>query len=182
MTRTTGYTLFLKDFANKVIANGGKYSMTKASHAWKLADKDYWKEKAQIKTVKPQPQVTEPQLENKSLKKKRSYGKKRQLSGWNLFMIEYSNIMKASKQTTDMSQTAVAWKALKEEERTIWKNKAKALAPPKGKKRRPHAYNMFVKEQFAKSGKTNIATIGSLWRELNDQQKDIFKQKAAAVA
>jgi phage gp16-like protein len=65
---------------------------------------------------------------NNKMKKKTIPTKKKALSGWNLFYKENQSSVEATKQKNKMSLVSDIWKALSDEEREVWKNKAKSLS------------------------------------------------------
>lgn len=65
---------------------------------------------------------------NNKMKKKTTPTKKKAPSGWNLFYKEHQSSVEATKQENKMSLVSEMWNALSDEDREVWKNKAKALS------------------------------------------------------
>ena len=65
---------------------------------------------------------------NNKMKKKNTPNTKKNPSGWNLFYKENQSSVEATKQENKMSLVGEIWKALSDEEKAVWKTKAKANA------------------------------------------------------
>lgn len=119
---------------------------------------------------------------------------KKKLNGYNLFMKDRMTKLKESDLDSNarMTQISDEWKALKEEEREAWKQKAKDLVPPeklpiklkKQKVAKLSAYQVFVREQMTElkdlKPKERMTTTGSRWKALPEAKKEEYKVKATA--
>ena len=65
---------------------------------------------------------------NNKMKKKNTPTTKKAPSGWNLFYKDKQSSVEATKQENKMSLVGEIWKALSDEEKAVWKTKAKANA------------------------------------------------------
>ena len=65
---------------------------------------------------------------NNKMKKKNTPNTKKNPSGWNLFYKDKQSSVEATKQENKMSLVGEIWKALSDEEKAVWKTKAKANA------------------------------------------------------
>jgi len=128
--------------------------------------------------------------ERKIAKRKRNKG------GTNAYIIFGSEMRpKIMEQNPGMDMVGVQkilaaqWNALDDEAKASYKSKAGALTP-KVKKRAPTAYAIFTSEMRARVVEqhpdmkfTEIAKeLGARWKALDDEAKDAYKAKAAAVA
>lgn len=119
---------------------------------------------------------------------------KKKLNGYNLFMKDRMLKLKESDLDSNarMTQISNEWKALKEEERESWKQKAKDLVPAeklpiklkKQKVTKLSAYQVFVREQMVElkdlKPKERMTTIGTRWKALPEAKKEEYKVKATA--
>ena len=115
-----------------------------------------------------------------------------------LFVGENRNAVRAdlgseAKITEISKELGKRWKELSDAEREEWKEKAKALAPPKVEKpksNRPQsAFFVFSGEHREQVKKDNPeknlkeinSLLGQMWRDLSDAQKEEWKTKAKSA-
>ena len=138
--------------------------------------------------------------EKKKEKKKQNKGKKGP-TAYFLFMKEHREEVKKemgadAKITEISSKLGEKWRALSEAEQNQWREKAKALAPPKEPKpekpkstRPKSAFFVFSaehrenvkKENPDKNLKEINSLLGQMWRDLTDSQKEDWKTKAKSM-
>ena len=124
--------------------------------------------------------------------------KKRKVSSYNVFVGHQIKI-----EGKTMAEAVPLWKQLGEKEKLVWKQKADVLnqeekekenpkgdgkkkekVNPKGnekkkseKIRKTSGYNLFIGHQIKNKGKKMAETVG-LWKELSEQEKQVWKDKA----
>jgi len=126
--------------------------------------------------------------------------KTKKLTGYNIFMKEKMAEFKAQNVPVAerMGKVSLAWKALSEEEKAVWKLKAENTEPvivtSKGTpaKKGPKSmtgYQFFVKEQMPTvkannniAAKDRLAEIGKLWKTLSEEKHLEYKAKAGLVS
>ena len=137
---------------------------------------------------------------DKKKEQKKANKTKRGPTAYFLFMQEErENVKKElgneAKITEISSRIGEKWRELSDEQKEEWKEKAKALAPPKENKtqkpkstRPKSAFFVFSGEHREQVKKDNPdkdlkminSILGQMWRDLTDKQKDEWKAKAKA--
>jgi hypothetical protein len=135
--------------------------------------------------------------QTKKTKTTKKTGKKRGPSGYNLFM---KDMAKQRKETGEkgnvMAVAGPVWNAMSPDEKKVWNDKAKALAPAPapatektsagGKKKKISGYNLFLKEMFAQAKKDgqkgDMKAIGAQWKGLTDAEKKTFNTRAVEIS
>jgi hypothetical protein len=126
-------------------------------------------------------------------------GKKKKLSGYNLFMKEKMPELKEANVAGNerMGKIGAMWKALSEDQQKIWNEKAKgstvevkakAKANGETKTKKLTGYNVFMKEKMAELKEANVPSaermkkIGPMWKALSEADKKIWNEKASGNA
>jgi hypothetical protein len=130
-------------------------------------------------------------------------GKKKKVSGYNLFMKEKMAELKAENVPGKerMGKIGAMWKALSEDLHKNWNAKAKEIvgestaeakvkvkASGTAKTKKLSGYNVFMKEKMAELKAENVPSnermkkIGPMWKALSDAEKKIWNEKASGSA
>ena len=200
------YNLFVKCPENRETYAGSnpRETMSNLGAAWKSLSEDdrtHWTDLAASAKQEWEANGGAPEKSKSKASKKKKKG--RAPTAYNLFVKDPEN--RETHAGDDAKETmrnlGAAWKALSDEEKEIWTEKAiEAKAefeakqshsedsddePKKKKKgRAPTAYNLFVKDpenretHAGDDAKETMRNLGAAWKALSDEEKEIWTEKA----